>query len=76
MTPTEIRQARLALGLTQLQLAEWLGYPDKARVSELERGIRQPGAAVVLLLRAYLDGYRIIPNTPAPVQTPDALSGP
>ena len=76
MTPTEIRQARRALGLTQLQLAEWLGYPDKQRVSDLERGVRQPGAAVVLLLRAYLAGYRVIPNTPAPVRTPDALSAP
>jgi DNA-binding XRE family transcriptional regulator len=54
----EIRKARLRLGLTQAQLAPLLGYSDVARVSELERGVRQPGAAVLRLLRAYLDGYR------------------
>ena len=58
MTPDEIKQARQSLGLTQGQLAPLLGYGDKGRVSELERGIERPGAAVLRLLRAYLDGYR------------------
>jgi transcriptional regulator with XRE-family HTH domain len=58
MTAAEILRARLTLGLTQAQLAPLLGYSDVARVSELERGVRQPGAAVVRLLHAYLDGYR------------------
>jgi transcriptional regulator with XRE-family HTH domain len=58
MTPQEIREARLRLGLTQAQLAPLLGYSDVARVSELERGVRQPNGAVLCLLRAYLDGYR------------------
>jgi transcriptional regulator with XRE-family HTH domain len=58
MTPAEVKQARSDLGLTQAEMAKWLGYPIASRVSELERGTRKPGAAVVLLLRAYLDGYR------------------
>jgi len=58
MTPAEIKQARSDLGLTQAQLAPLLGYGDKTRVSELERGSQAPGAAVVRLLQAYLDGYR------------------
>lgn len=58
MTPTTIKQARSDLGLTQAQLAPLLGYADKSRISELERGTERPGAAVVRLLQAYLDGYR------------------
>ena len=58
MTPADIRAARDKLALTQAQFARVLGYGDVARVSELERGERRPGPAVVLLLRAYLGGYR------------------
>jgi len=58
MTPDEILAARKTLSLTQGQLAPLLGYALKDRVSELERGVRKPGAAVALLLRAYLAGYR------------------
>ena len=58
MTPAAIREARQSLGLSQAELALWLGYPLAARVSELERGTRKPGKAVVLLLQAYLAGYR------------------
>lgn len=35
-----------------------LGYGSDARISEIERGKREPGASVVRLLSAYLDGYR------------------
>lgn len=60
MTPTEIREARTTLGLTGAQMGAVLGYGEGARmrVSELERGVRQPSESVVRLLRAYLDGYR------------------
>lgn len=58
MTPATIREARQTLGLSQAQLAPLLGYADKSRISELERGERQPGGAVLLLLQAYLAGYR------------------
>lgn len=58
MTPAELKQARSDLGLTQAQLAAVLGYAHKIRISELERGVAMPGASAVLLLRAYLAGYR------------------
>jgi DNA-binding transcriptional regulator YiaG len=58
MSPGEIRAARRSLGLTQAQLAAMLGYARSDRVSEIERGIEQPSAAVRRLLQAYLDGYR------------------
>ena len=58
MTPAEIRSARLALGLTQKQLAPLLGYSHHTQVSVIERGAAKAGDAVVLLLVAYLDGYR------------------
>ena len=58
MSPCEIRAARRSLGLTQAQLAAMLGYARSDRVSEIERGIEQPSAAVRRLLQAYLDGYR------------------
>ena len=58
MTPTELKQARSDLGLTQAQMAPLLGYGHTMRVSELERGTRQPGQSVVLLIAAYLRGYR------------------
>lgn len=58
MTPAEFRDARKTLGLTQAELSAVLGYGDKARISEIERGARAPGPAVVRLMRAYSDGYR------------------
>ena len=58
MTPAEFRQARQTLGLDQTQAAALLGYSSQARISEVERGIRNPGESVTRLLRAYLDGYR------------------
>lgn len=58
MTPEAFRAARVTLGLTQEQFAKVLGYGQKVRVSEVERGIREAGPAVVRLVQAYLDGYR------------------
>lgn len=71
MTPSAIKHARATLGLTQAQLAPLLGYSDKARISELERGAINPGPAVLLLLRAYLGGYR--PEA-WPAQTPNVAA--
>lgn len=56
--PSDIAAAREHLGLTQKQLAPLLGYSDTPRISEIETGTRNPSGAVVLLLRAYLSGYR------------------
>lgn len=58
MTPDAFRAARKSLGLSQAQAADMLGYGSKPRVSEIERGLINPGASVVRLLQAYLDGYR------------------
>lgn len=58
MTPDDFRDARKTLGLTQAQLSALLGYHAKTRVSAIETGQARPGAAVCLLLQAYLDGYR------------------
>lgn len=54
----KITDAINRLGLTQAQLAPLLGYGAASRVSEIANGKRTPGASVVRLLRAYLDGYR------------------
>ena len=58
MTPVEFEQARQSLGLDAVQAARMLGYGSRTRISEIEHGTRNPGAAVVRLMRAYLAGYR------------------
>lgn len=61
MTPTQIREARDKLGLTQHQLGWLLGYEQASgrfMVSHLERGERDLQEAQRRLLQAYLDGYR------------------
>jgi transcriptional regulator with XRE-family HTH domain len=58
MTPQEIREARLRLGLTQDQLAHVMGLSSGMAVSDWERGIRNANGQARRLLRAYLDGYR------------------
>jgi transcriptional regulator with XRE-family HTH domain len=65
MTPSEIRQARKSLGLTQAAFAAVIGYQDKTAVSAIEAGARNPSPQVILLIRAYLAGYRP-PDWPAP----------
>jgi DNA-binding XRE family transcriptional regulator len=45
-TPAAARALREHAGWTQQQAADAVHYADKARWSELERGIREPGAAV------------------------------
>ncbi len=61
MTPAEFRAARAKLGLTQGTLAEWLGFTGKRgrrTVGDIECGRRTPSGTVILLLQAYVDGYR------------------
>jgi transcriptional regulator with XRE-family HTH domain len=73
--PEHFRMVREALELTQADLAKLLGYGSKSRIAELEAGTRKPGAAVVRLLRAYLDGYRPLdwPRKPVRVAKPRSL---
>lgn len=58
MSPEEIRAARAALGLTQAELAAVMGYGNKARIAELERGARAASPAAARLIAAYVAGYR------------------
>ena len=58
MTPEQIKQARYTLGLTGEQSARLLGCGGKARISEIKACASNPSAAVLRLLRAYLDGFR------------------
>ncbi len=58
MTPTEFRAHRASLSITQAQLAAVMGYSGPARISDIERGTRNPSAAAARLLRAYVAGYR------------------
>ena len=61
MTPTDIKAARTALGLTLVQCADLLGYEGEQRRSmmhRLETGARDLRPAQERLLRAYLAGYR------------------
>lgn len=58
MTPTEFKQARQSLGLSPEEAATLLGYGNRSRVYEIEGGSRRPSKAVLLLLEAYLAGYR------------------
>lgn len=69
MTPDETRTARKHLGLTQAELSSVMGYGDKARVSELERGVKGLSPAAARLLQAYLEGYRP-PGWPPAKATP------
>ena len=53
MTSQEFRAIREDLGLTQAELAEWLGM-EQPHISRIERGERQPTrqqAAAIRLLR-------------------------
>jgi DNA-binding XRE family transcriptional regulator len=58
MTPAEFRAARLAWGLTQVQLAKLLGHPRQAFVSYIETGARPITPPTEALMRAFLGGHR------------------
>ena len=58
MTPAQFKLARQSLGLDPVQAARLLGYGCRSRISEIEHGRRNPSDAVVMLLSAYLSGYR------------------
>jgi len=61
MTPRELTQARLELGLTLEQMASVLGYVGKYRrqmMHDLETGRRAIREPQRRLIEAYLSGYR------------------
>lgn len=56
MTAAEVRAARLALGLTQEQLAVALGFkPHRSRISDIEAGRVKLSRSKVLLLERMLN---------------------
>ena len=59
MTPTEFREQRRKLGLTQTALGAVMGYgvAGQSRISEIEGGETVPAKAKRLML-AYASGYR------------------
>lgn len=62
MTPTEIKTARSALKLTQMQLAGMIDT-DPQSVRRMEQDptastFRKPAPRMVRLIQAYLSGYR------------------
>lgn len=61
MTPTQLREARLRLGLTLEQMATLLGYKGVQRRQmqyDLETGRRPIREPQRRLVEAYLSGYR------------------
>lgn len=67
MTPAEIRALRQSLGLTQAEMAAELGLGDGRRVREIETGARNPGGAMIKLLRALERGL-LRPGWDAPAE--------
>lgn len=63
MSPEEFRAIRNRLGLTQKQMARWMGFAHATRIAKLEAGVgsktHQPVPPLVeRLMRAYEAGYR------------------
>lgn len=63
MTPAEFKAIRLALGMTQPQLADLLGYAHTATVGQFETDAaskyhREVPPLLERLMRAYEAGYR------------------
>jgi len=57
MTSDQLKAARQSLGLTQTQMAEWLGVA-RGHIARLEAGERNASETLCKLLQAYLDGWR------------------
>ncbi len=51
-TPSDVKNARLAAGLTQKQLADWLGY-SRRTVQEWESGRRRMREVVFYVLQRH-----------------------
>lgn len=50
MTPTEIKKIRIDAGLTQIQLADFLGLSSQNYISKYESGERNPSNQTIKLL--------------------------
>ena len=54
----QFKRARLSFGMTQLDMAPYLGCDNQELLSQIERGLIEPSASMYRLLQAYIDGYR------------------
>lgn len=73
----KLRQIRLALGLTQMQMTERLGAEGlikEARISEYELGVREP-SLMILLSYARLAGVHMEALIDDELDLPDRLPG-
>ena len=73
----KLRQIRLALGLTQMEMPGRLGAEDvikHARISEYERGLREP-SLMILLSYARLAGVHMEALVDDELNLPDKLPG-
>ena len=73
----KLRQIRLALGLTQMEMPERLGAENvikHARISEYELGIREP-SLMILLSYARLAGVHMEALVDDELDLPDKLPG-
>jgi len=72
MTPSQIKEARLSLGLTQAKLSRLLDTDPttirKMEMSDDKSSFRKPAPRMVRLIEAYLNGYR-------PDDWPDTIDG-
>ena len=57
MTPQEFKEARIKLGLSQGNLGQLMKTTDRS-VRRWENGDREIPGPVIVLMQAYLDGYR------------------
>lgn len=55
-TPMELKEIRRKLGISQKVLYKFFGLSDKTRISEYERGVRNPSSGIIKLYELLRDG--------------------
>ena len=55
VTPKNLKDIRLQVGLTQAQLSDFFGLSGKSRIAEYESGVRNPSSGILKL-------YELIKN--------------
>lgn len=59
MTPSKLKAAREAFGLTAEELAAWIGIHDIGTIYRWERGARSIPGPVVVLVKAALESEAV-----------------
>lgn len=55
MTPQNLKDIRLQVGLTQAQLSNFFGLSGKSRIAEYESGVRNPSSGILKLYELIRD---------------------